>query len=61
MPHQYEEFAHATMKLGSDNKMFFVKPLSPASGWRSRVVNLEKQEDVDYVTWYFVCVYCVVC
>ena len=54
MPHQYEEFAGATTNLDGANKMFFVKPVSLASGWRSRVVNLEKREDIDYIKRSFV-------
>lgn len=64
MPHQYEEFAGATTNLGSGNKMFFIKPISSGSGWRSRLVNLEKLEDINYIrrfflwvrVWQYVCV-----
>ena len=57
MPQQYEEFAGATTNLRSDNKMFFTKPMSSASGWRSRVVNLEKLEDIEYTRRSFVIYY----
>ena len=54
MPQQYEEFAGATTNLGRDNRIFFIKPISSASGWRSRIVDLEKPEDVEYIRRCFV-------
>ena len=49
MPHQYEEFVNTATSAGKDEMTFFVKPISSGSDWRSRVVNLEKPEDVKYI------------
>ena len=57
MPQQYEEFAGATTNLRSDRKIFFIKPVSSASDWRSRVINLEKPEDIEYTRRSFVNIY----
>jgi len=60
MPHQYEEFASTTANLDNANKFFFIKPISSGSGWRSRVVNLEKPEDINHIR-RSVCVFVIVC
>lgn len=54
MPHQYAEFASATTNLEKGNKLFFIKPVS-SSGWRSRLVNLEKPEDINYTKRSSIC------